>query len=208
MGASAPFRVGLTGGIASGKSAAAAAFARRGMPVIDADQLAREVVEPGQPALAAVAAEFGADLLGPDGRLDRRRLRALVFADAARRARLEAILHPAILAALEARVASVSAPYVVLAMPLLVESNLESSVARVLVVDCSPALQMARLAARDGETSDAAAAILAAQAHRERRLAAADDVLDNTGTLAALDAQVGALHERYLALARAAAHGT
>jgi len=202
---SAPLRVGLTGGIASGKSAAAAAFARRGVPVIDTDQLAREVVEPGQPALAAVVAEFGADLLREDGRLDRRRLRALVFADAARRKRLEAILHPAIRMALAARVATVTAPYVVIAIPLLVESGLGDSVERVLVVDCPPALQLARLAARDGETSVAAAAILAAQASREQRLAAADDVLDNTGTLAALDAQVDALHERYLALARAAA---
>jgi dephospho-CoA kinase len=203
--ASAPFRVGLTGGIASGKSAAAAAFARRGVPVIDTDQLAREVVEPGQPALAAVVAEFGADLLGHDGRLDRRRLRALVFADAARRKRLEAILHPAIRAKLAARIATVTAPYVVIAIPLLVESGLGDSVERVLVVDCPPALQLARLAARDGETSATGAAILAAQASREQRLAAADDVLDNTGTLAALDAQVGALHERYLALTGAAA---
>jgi dephospho-CoA kinase len=201
--ASAPFRVGLTGGIASGKSAAAAAFARRGVPVIDTDQLAREVAEPGQPALAAVVAEFGADLLGQDGRLDRRRLRALVFADAARRKRLEAILHPAIRAALAARIASVTAPYVVIAIPLLVESGLGDSVERVLAVDCPPALQLARLTARDGETGTAAAAILAAQASREQRLAAADDVLDNTGTLAALEAQVGALHERYLALAAA-----
>jgi dephospho-CoA kinase len=203
--ASAPFRVGLTGGIASGKSAAAAAFARRGVPVIDTDQLAREVVEPGRPALAAVVAEFGADLLRQDGRLDRRRLRALVFADAARRKRLEAILHPAIRSALAARIATITAPYVVIAIPLLVESGLGDSVERVLVVDCPPALQLARLTARDAETSVAAAAILAAQASREQRLAVADDVLENTGTLAALDAQVEALHERYLALARAAA---
>ena len=207
MGASAPFRVGLTGGIASGKSTVAAAFASRGVPVIDTDQLAREVVEPGQPALAAVVAEFGADLLGPDARLDRGRLPSLVFADAARRKRLEAILHPAIRAALAARVATVTAPYVVLAIPLLVEVGLDHDVERVRVVDCPPALQMARLAARDGETSAAAAAILAAQASRDARLAAADDVLDNTGTLVALDAQVDTLHERYLELARTAAHG-
>ena len=207
MRASSPLRIGLTGGIGSGKSAAAAAFARRGVPVIDTDELAREVVEPGQPALVAVAAEFGADLLGPDGRLDRRRLRSLVFADAVRRKRLEAILHPAIRAALAARLATVHAPYVVIAIPLLVEVGLEGSVERVLVVDCPPALQLARVAARDGETSAAAAAMLAAQASREQRLAAAHDVLDNTGTLATLDAQVGALHERYLALARATAHG-
>lgn len=201
MRAEAPFRVGLTGGIASGKSAVVQAFARRGVPVIDTDALAREVVEPGQPALAAVAAEFGADLLAADGRLDRRRLRALVFADAACRRRLEAILHPAIRAALAARIARVTAPYVVIAIPLLVEAGLKDSVERVLVVDCPPALQMARLAARDGETSEGAAAILAAQATREQRLAAADDVLVNTATLAALDAQVADLHERYLALA-------
>ncbi|MBS0375455.1 MAG: dephospho-CoA kinase [Proteobacteria bacterium] len=199
----APLRIGLTGGIASGKTAVAAAFARRGVPVIDTDQLAREVVEPGRPALAAVVAAFGAGVLGADGRLDRRQLRAIVFADAARRRELEAILHPAIRAAMAEAVAGLRAPYVVLAIPLLVETGGRDPVDRVLVVDCPPELQVARLMARDGETVDAARAILAAQASREARLAAADDVIDNHGTLEALEAAVAQLHERYLALAAA-----
>jgi len=195
-------RIGLTGGIASGKSAVADAFARRGVPIVDTDQLAREVVEPGTPALAAVVEAFGPDVLGPDGRLDRRRLRQRVFADAADRRRLEGILHPAIRTAMHARAEAVDAPYVVIAIPLLVENGLQRAVDRVLVVDCAPEVQLARLLARDGETVEGARAILAAQVSREQRLAAADDVITNDGTLADLDARVGALHERYLAAAQ------
>jgi dephospho-CoA kinase len=203
----APLRIALTGGIASGKSAVAAAFGRRGVPIVDTDQLAREVVEPGRPALAAVVAEFGAGILGPDGRLDRRRLRAVVFADEGRRRQLEAILHPAIRAATAAAVAAVTAPYVVVAIPLLVESGQKQAYDRVLVVDCPPETQLARLVERDGETPAGARAILAAQAGREARLAAADDVLENTGSLADLVAAVGRLHERYRALAADWAQG-
>ncbi len=203
----APLRIGLTGGIASGKSAVASAFARLGVPVVDTDRLAREVVEPGQPALAAVVAEFGPEILGPDGRLDRRRLRALVFADAGRRRRLEAILHPAIRAAMAAAIAALEAPYVVVAIPLLVESGQRSAFVRVLLVDCPPETQLARLIERDRETPEGARAILAAQAGRDARLAAADDVLANTGSLADLDAAVRSLHERYLALAAGARPG-
>jgi dephospho-CoA kinase len=197
----APLRIGLTGGVASGKSAVASAFARLGVPIVDTDRLAREVVDAGQPALAAVVGEFGPGILGPDGRLDRRRLRALVFADAGRRRRLEAILHPAIRAAMAAEVAAITAPYVVVAIPLLVESGQQSAFDRVLVVDCPPEIQLARLIERDRESPDGARAILAAQAGRDARLAAADDVLENTGSLADLDAAVRGLHARYLALA-------
>jgi dephospho-CoA kinase len=197
----APFRIGLTGGIASGKSAVAAAFSELGVPVIDTDLLAREVVEPGQPALAAVVSAFGPSVLGPDGRLDRRGMRALVFADPERRRTLEAILHPAIRALTQARVAATDAPYVVIAIPLLAEGGRQGRVDRVLVVDCPPELQRQRLLARDGETAAGADAILAAQASRAKRLAIADDVLDNSGPLAALRPAVAALHRRYLSLA-------
>jgi dephospho-CoA kinase len=197
----APLRIALTGGIASGKTAVAEAFARRGVPIVDTDQLARELVEPGRPALDAVVAEFGPEVLGTDGRLDRRRLRALVFADEGRRHRLEAILHPAIRAATADAVAAVTSPYVVVAIPLLVESGQRQAYDRVLVVDCPPATQLARLMARDRESAQAGQAILAAQATRESRLAVADDVITNTGTLADLEAAVRPLHERYLALA-------
>ncbi len=200
----APLRIALTGGIASGKSAVAAAFARLGVPVVDTDRLARELVEPGQPALDAVVAEFGADILGPDGQLDRRRLRTLVFADDARRRRLEAILHPAIRAATASALAAVSAPYALVAIPLLVESGQRQAYDRVLVVDCPPETQLARLLARDGETVEGGRAILAAQATREARRAVADDVIANTGSLADLETAVTQLHGRYLALAGAA----
>jgi dephospho-CoA kinase len=197
---SGTLRIGLTGGIASGKSAVAAAFARRGVPVVDADQLAREVVKPGEPALAAVVTEFGPEILGPDARLDRPRLRAMVFADAGRRRRLEAILHPAIRSAMEARIAAISAPYAIIVIPLLAESGLRDSVDRVLLVDCPPELQIERLVERDGETAAGARAILSAQATRSERLAVADDVLENTGSFADLERAVDALHDRYLSL--------
>jgi dephospho-CoA kinase len=149
-----------------------------------------------------VAAEFGPGVLGPDGRLDRRQLRNLVFADPARRRALEVILHPAIRALQQQRVAAVDAPYVVIAIPLLVEGGRRDDIDRILVVDCPRALQRERLLARDGETEAGAEAILAAQATREARLAAADDVLDNSGPLEALGPAVAALHRRYLELAR------
>jgi dephospho-CoA kinase len=197
----APLKIALTGGIASGKSAVADAFARRGVPIIDTDRLAREVVEPGTAALAAVVEEFGPEILMPDGQLDRRLLRTVVFADERRRRRLEAILHPAIRSAMLAEIASIEAPYLVVAIPLLVESDQQSAFDRVLVVDCPPESQLQRLIARDAESPDGARAILAAQAGREARRAAADDLIENNGSLGDLDAAVERLHRRYLELA-------
>ncbi len=194
-------RIGLTGGIASGKSAVSRLFAARGIRVIDADEVAREVVEPGQACLEAVVTEFGRGILGPDGRLDRARLRAAVFADPLRRRRLEAILHPAIRAEMEQRAAAAEGPYVVLAIPLLAEGGRASRFDRVLVVDCPVELQRHRLAGRDHETPERIEAILAAQASREQRLAIADDVIVNAGTLAELEAGVASLDARYRALA-------
>lgn len=196
-----PFRVGLTGGIASGKTAVAAAFAALGVPVIDADQISRELVAPGEPLLGEIVAAFGAAILTPDGRLDRAALRSRIFADADARARLNALMHPAIRARLAERAASAAGPYVVLEIPLLVESGLAPRVDRVLVVDCAPALQRERLLARDGSSPAQADAILAAQASRTDRLAVADDVIRNEGSLAELGRTVASLHARYLVLA-------
>lgn len=198
-----PLRIGLTGGIASGKSAAADAFAALGVPVLDADLIAREVVEPGQPGLARLVAEFGDDLLDDRGRLDRRALRTRVFADPAARRRLEALLHPAIWARLEARSAAAGGPYQVLVIPLLVESGAAHTVDRVLVVDCAIETQVQRLRDRDGESEAGARAMLAAQASREDRLAAADDVLVNDGTPQELVQKVTELDRSYRALAAA-----
>ena len=195
-----PLRIGLTGGIASGKSTVAALFAARGVPVLDTDQLARDVVEPGQPAFGEVVATFGPDVLGPDGRLDRPRLRARVFADPDARARLEALLHPAIRAELARRADAAGGPYQVWVIPLLVEGGQVDRVDRILVVDCPEEVQLSRVMARDGGTEEAARAILSAQASREQRLAEADDVIVNDGSEADLAPQVAALDEKYRAL--------
>ena len=196
-------RIGLTGGIGSGKSTAAELFAALGVPVIDADVIARELVEPGQPALAEIVAAFGADVVDVQGRLDRRSLRARVFADPAERRRLEAILHPRIHAEMARRTAARSAPYVLLVIPLLFEADQRDLVDRVLVVDVSPEVQRLRVGGRDGLTAEQVDAMLAAQWDRRRRLDQADDVIDNNGDLDALQHQVNDLHRRYLASAAA-----
>lgn len=196
-----PFRVGLTGGIASGKSSVAKLFEALGVPVIDTDELAREVVAPGAPGLAAITVEFGTGFLDADGRLDRRRLRAEVFARPEARERLEAILHPLILEAMEQHSAKAAGPYQVLVIPLLVEKDLAGLVDRVLVVDCPENQQRTRLEARDGETPESAQRLLDAQASRPQRLTAADDIIDNSGDPEALPRQVRRLHDLYLRLA-------
>jgi len=198
------FRVGLTGGIASGKSTVAHLFSALGVPVVDADEIARDVVAPGQPLLARIAERLGPAVLTADGTLDRRALRDRVFSDSKVRAELEAITHSAIRGELERRADSANGPYVMLAIPLLVEKNLAKIVDRVLVVDCDEALQIRRLQARDGSTLTQAQAILHAQAPRTARLQAADDVIVNAGHIHSLRDQVSALHARYLELARQA----
>ena len=196
------YRVGLTGGIASGKSTAAKFFGALGVPILDSDQIARDVVEPGQPPLERLVERFGPAILTADGHLDRPKLRDIVFSDPKARADLEALTHPAIGAALEARSASAGGPYQVLVIPLLVEKNLGSQVDRVLVVDCAEELQLRRLRDRDGSTPEQARAILNAQVSRAARLKAADDVISNDADMSAVRAQVEALHARYLELAR------
>jgi len=196
-----PFRVALTGGIASGKSTVAGRFAARGVPVIDTDVIARVVVEPGQPALAEVVATFGPDVLGPDGRLDRRRLREIIFADAGARRRLEAILHPAIRVEMERQSRAAGGAYQLLVIPLLTEGGRRDHVDRVLLVDVPEAVQVERLMRRDSVSQEQATASLAAQATRAARLAMADDVIENAGRAEDLEARVAELHERYLGLA-------
>src|SRR5688572_20013711 len=172
-----PLLIGLTGGIASGKSAVAELFAQLGAPVLDTDQIARDVVEPGKPTLAKLVAEFGSDILDSAGRLDRARMRTRVFADPEQRKRLEAITHPAIREELAARAQRAQGPYQVHVIPLLVESGRAELYDRVLVVDTSEQAQLQRLLARDGSNDEQARQILAAQASREDRLDAADDVI-------------------------------
>jgi dephospho-CoA kinase len=197
------FKIALTGGIASGKSAVAELFAAEGVPVLDTDQIARDVVEPGTPALTKIIAEFGTEVLDASGRLDRKRMRELVFADPAKRKRLEAITHPAIREELARRAGTASGLYQIHVIPLLVESGRADTYDRVLVVDAPEADQLRRLQARDGASEEAAHRILAAQASREQRLSVADDVIVNTGTLADLRHFVRTLHENYELLAAA-----
>jgi len=196
-----PYRVALTGGIASGKSTVADLFAALSVPVIDTDVIARQVVEPGQPALAKIAATFGPDVLDADGRLDRRRMRERIFADPDAKRRLEAILHPAIRAEMEQQSMAAQGPYQVLVIPLLTEGGRRDHVDRVLLVDVPEELQIQRLMMRDGVSHEQAQASLNAQATRAQRLALADDVIRNTGRVDGLREQVAELHGKYLRLA-------
>jgi len=198
------FAVGLTGGIGSGKSAVADHFAALGAAIVDTDAIAHALTAPGGAAIAAIVREFGADCLDDRGALDRRRMRERVFGDAQAKAKLEAILHPRIREAALAAAASAAAvaPYVVFVVPLLVESGAwRDRVDRLLVIDCSQATQEARVCARSGLDRALARRIIAQQASRAERLAAADDVLVNEGTLAQLAPRVQRLHARYNALA-------
>lgn len=198
-----PLRIGLTGGIASGKSTVARRFAELGAAVIDADEVARAVVARGEPALAQIERRFGGAVLTPEGTLDRQALRHLVFADAAARHDLEAILHPRIRAEMARRAAAVTEPVLLLVIPLLIEGGPRGDLDRILVVDAAEEAQLARLSARDGSSPAEARAILGAQASRAVRLARADDVLRNEGDLASLLDQVDRLHRHYLQLAAA-----
>jgi dephospho-CoA kinase len=196
---SRPLRIGLTGGIASGKSTVAELFADLGVAVIDTDLIAREVVRPGQPALTEIRNFFGDSVFNKDGTLDRSALRQQIFSNDPARAQLEAILHPLIQEETIQRIHTASGSYVVIVVPLLANSPLRKHIDRVLVVDCDEATQIERLLARDAETEDQARRILAAQASREQRLQIADDVIHNNSTIEALSTQVSALHDSYLA---------
>jgi dephospho-CoA kinase len=194
-------RIGLTGGIASGKSAVAQRFSELGVPVIDADEASRAVVAPGTPGLAKVIERYGSGVVAANGELNRRALRDLIFSDPSSRQDLERILHPLIRAHMELRAEAALGPYVVMAIPLLLEGDSRNRVDRILVVDVDEAVQLQRLMARDGSSLEQARAILAAQATRSARLAAADDVLLNTATVMELRQGVDRLHEQYLRLA-------
>ncbi len=196
--------IGLTGGIASGKSALEMAFAKQGVVVADADLLAREVVAPGEPALAAVVECFGPGVLQSDGQLDRAALRVRVFGDPGQRRALEAILHPAIRARLEAICRAAPGPYAIATVPLLTEGGGRAAypwLHRILVVDTPAAVQKARLMQRDGIDATLADQMMAAQASRAERLALADDIVVNDGDLTHLQRAADQLHARYVALA-------
>ena len=194
--------VAITGGIGSGKTTVANQFATLGIEVVDADLIAREVVEPGTPALAAIASHFGPGILDQQGRLDRRALRERIFSDPAAKSWLNALLHPIIRSEMLRQCAAANSPYCLLVVPLLVENRLTELADRVLVIDVDEATQIERTCRRDGVSREQAQAILASQANRSERLAMADDVLDNqSGTTETIRERILALHETYLAFA-------
>jgi dephospho-CoA kinase len=194
--------VGLTGGIGSGKSAAADEFARLGAAVIDTDAIAHELTAAGGAALPEIGRRFGAEFIR-DGKMDRQRMRERVFSDPAAKKSLEALLHPLIRAESERRIAAANGPYVVHVVPLLIESaDYRGRVDRVLVVDAPEEVRLGRVRARSGLAEDEVRAIMRSQAPREARLAAADDVIDNAGPIEALRKQVAALHQKYLQFTR------
>ena len=201
MANSNPFVVVLTGGIAAGKTAVSDLFARRDVPVIDTDQIAHEIVEPGQPALKQITEAFGPEFLGADGHLDRRKMRNAIFTNPQHKARLEGILHPAIVAEADRCIAQTEAPWCILVVPLLRETSLLPSIDRVLVVDVEESVQIERVMARDKISQQQAQSILAAQTSRRQRLALADDILDNSGSLEQLKTAVNELQRKYTTLA-------
>lgn len=195
---SLPFCVGLTGGIGCGKSTVAEAFAQHGIDIIDADVMAREVVKPGTPGLAALIDRFGEGILDSAGALDRQALRTQIFAEPKAREDVESLLHPLIWAAMRNAHAEAKSPYCIMAIPLLIESGNLKRVDRILVVDCPRELQIQRAMQRDHASRQQIEAILAAQVSREQRLAAADDVLDNSGSPQDLRTKISQLHQQYL----------
>ncbi len=193
-------KVGLTGGIASGKSLVADLFAEAGASLVDTDLIAREVVAPGEPGLAAIVDQFGEEVIDARGQLDRRHMRTLIFSSQTRRRQLEALLHPLIRTRTLAAIDAASGPYVIVVVPLLAETGFAELVDRVLVVDCDEATQTQRLMARDAHSADEARRMIASQASRAERLALADDVIDNNGDTESTRQQVLRLHNAYLGL--------
>ena len=195
-------KIGLTGGIGSGKSTAAEQFLKLGVPVIDADVIAREIVEPGKPAFEAVIAAFGDQVVGEDGQLDRKALRNIVFADPEQKSRLESILHPQIYTEILHQLEQIAYPYCVVVIPLLAESKRNYPLDRILVVDLPEKLQIDRTTARDKESEKHIEQIIQSQASRQQRLSIADDVIENSGTPETLLRNIDSLHQKYLELAR------
>ena len=198
-----PYTVALTGGIGSGKSTIAAYFAAEGVTIIDADVIAREVVEPGTPALQAIVARYGDSILTDQGTLQRARLREIIFAAPDEKNWLNALLHPLINARTQQLKVQATSPYVLWVVPLLVENQLQHQADRVLVIDTDEETQLKRTLARDNVSPEQAKRILAAQATRQQRLACADDIIDNSGAPENALPQVARLHQRYLKLAAA-----
>ena len=198
--------IGLTGGIASGKSTATDYFRSLGVPVVDADEISRELAVPGMPAFTAIIEAFGKEYIDTDGQLDRSRLRRLVFSDSTQRSRLEKILHPRIREEIQHRLTTINAPYCVVSIPLLIETGQTDIVDRVLVIDTPVDIQINRLQQRETMNDNEIQAILNSQTSRQSRLEEADDTILNNDTITGLQEKLGALHHKYLALASVPDH--
>ena len=196
------FRIGITGGIGSGKTMVANRFGELGAPIVDADVVARQVVLPGTPACKEIIEAFGDTVANENGELNRAQLRSIVFGNSVARTRLQNIVHPRIFDEIHRQLRALSGDYAIVVIPLLAEARRDYALDRVLVVDAPRKLRISRIVSRDGQTSEAVEQILSSQATREERLAIADDVVNNAGTAEELFKQVDALHRRYLALAR------
>ena len=193
-------KIGLTGGIGSGKTTVTRLFADFNIPIIDADIIAHQLVEPGQPALARIQSTFGQQVINPDGSLNRSELRNIVFADANLKQKLEAILHPLILRKIQAEAEALNAPYCIISIPLLFETGMDRWVDRILVIDCPVETQISRVKHRDGLSEETIRTIIASQASRELRNTQADDLIDNSQSNSQLAEQVKTLHNLYLLL--------
>ena len=194
--------VGITGGIGSGKSAAADRFSELGVPIIDADVIARQIVEPGRPACRKVIDAFGDEVASDDGGLNRAKLRKIIFSEPEKKTLLENILHPEIHAEILRQIAELSTPYTIVVIPLLAESKRQYPLDRILVIDAPAEFQVSRVSARDDQSESEVKRVIQLQSSRPDRLAIADDVIENTGSLQSLRNSVDALHEKYLAIAR------
>ncbi len=192
------FIVGLTGGIGSGKSTAAKMFARLEVTVIDADVIAREIMKPGTPTYQAVVTQFGQGIVADDGQIDRHALKQIIFAESKQRQALEAILHPIIIQQMQQQAQQATSVYCIMVIPLLLETNLQAIVDRVLVIDAAPDTQIARASLRDASQTEDVQQIMNSQTSRTTRLAAADDIINNDGSLDELEKQVDDLHRRYV----------
>ncbi len=195
-------KVGLTGGIGCGKSTAANLFADLGAPVIDADRISHALVKPGAPALLQITRQFGPDILAADGALDRNKLRSLVFSRPDYKKQLEAILHPLVYAEMQRMLQTLHYPYVILCIPLLLETKMQHFVDRILVIDCSVEQQINRVKLRNRHSEDTIKAIIASQIPREQRLSAADDIIDNSGDTTKLAEHIKKLHNLYFSLGK------
>ncbi|MGR8997554.1 MAG: dephospho-CoA kinase [Gammaproteobacteria bacterium] len=193
-------KVGLTGGIGCGKSTVARIFSQLNIPVIDADEIAHRLVDAGQPALAQIQQEFGADVIGPDGSLNRKKLKELIFSDLKQKQKLESIIHPLVYQAIQAELKLLTAPYCIICIPLLFETNMSHFVDRILVVDCAVEIQIERVRSRDNLTVERIQSIIDSQASRTFRIEKADDLIDNSDTDDKLAEHVKKLHNLYLSL--------